>query len=199
MEHKTHNMEHRTQKKEHRPRITEHAPCSVFCGPSRRGFALLFAIIASSVLLSIGLGIWNIAFKELLISSYGRESQIAFYVADSAIECALYHDFIGTNVFPTSSDSILVGPKTCNNGERLFGTFMCAGVLAVPLTLSSCDSQNAISTFTINLGTGKAIVRIGKSDPGRTGRSATNIESHGQNSTTNYNPTLVERGLRSTY
>ncbi len=161
---------------------------------TQKGFALLFAIIASSVLLSIGLGIWNIAFKELVLSSFGRESQVAFYVADSAIECALYHDFIGTNVFATSSNSIPGG--VCNGQE--YNTFQCAS-LTVSNYVKSCDGQNATTTFTINLGNGKAIVLIGKSDPGGTGRSATNIVSHGQNSTTNYNPTLVERGLRSSY
>ena len=158
---------------------------------TKKGFALLFAILASSVLLSIGAAIWNIAFREVLLSSFGRESQSAFYVADTAIECAFYHDFITTDVFATSSSLTLGVPCAMKS-------FMCSGVTLQP-TLSSCDSRNATSTFTINVASGKAIVRVGKSDPDGDGRSATNIVSHGQNSQTSFETTLVERGLRANY
>src|SRR3989344_4229619 len=58
----------------------------------RRGFTLLFAMIISSIVLSIGLGIFNIALKELVLSSAARESQFAFFAADTGTECALYWD-----------------------------------------------------------------------------------------------------------
>lgn len=163
---------------------------------STTGFALLFAILASSVLLSIGAAIWNIAFKEVLLSSFGRESQSAFYVADTAIECAFYHDFIGTDVFATSTDS--VPGKVCRG--QTFGSFQCANQASlIQPTLSSCDARNATSTFSIDIGLGKAIVIIGKSDPDGDGRSATNIVSHGQNSRNSFDQTIVERGLRANY
>ncbi len=165
------------------------------------GFALLFAILASSVLLSIGLAIWNIAFREVLLSSFGRESQSAFYVADSAIECALYHDFIGTNVFATSTDSFISSPGRYVD----YKTIDCGGLSSAkmsiykpPLGDYQIDAKNATSTFTIKIGSGQAIVLVGKSDPG-TGRSMTNIVSHGQNSSNAGDPTLVERGLRANY
>jgi len=55
----------------------------------KRGFALLFAMFASSIMLSIGLGISNVIYKELILSSIGRESEYSFYAAESGLECAL--------------------------------------------------------------------------------------------------------------
>jgi Tfp pilus assembly protein PilX len=59
---------------------------------NKSGFALLFAVLTASLLLTIGLSIFGISFKELTISTAARESQVAFYAADSARECALYWD-----------------------------------------------------------------------------------------------------------
>lgn len=79
-----------------------------------RGFAMLFAVLTSSVLLSIGLSIFSLTIKELALSSSGRESQAAFYAADSGIECGLYWDVVG-RVFATSSESVnfVPGSATC--------------------------------------------------------------------------------------
>jgi Tfp pilus assembly protein PilX len=56
------------------------------------GFALLFSVLVSSLLLAVGLSIFNIALKELAISTATRNSIIAFYAADSGREQALYND-----------------------------------------------------------------------------------------------------------
>lgn len=76
---------------------------------SKKGFAMLFAVLVSSVLLSIGVSIFNLTLKELVLSSSGRESQFAFYAADTGIECALYWDFKATppsTMFATSAASV---------------------------------------------------------------------------------------------
>ncbi len=64
----------------------------------KRGFVLLFAVLISSILLSIGLGMFSIAYKELLLSTTDRESQIAFYAADTGMECVLYWDLVHPDV-----------------------------------------------------------------------------------------------------
>ncbi len=56
------------------------------------GFAMLFAVLTASLLLTIGMSIFNISFKELIISTNSKGSQIAFFAADSARECAYYWD-----------------------------------------------------------------------------------------------------------
>lgn len=59
---------------------------------SPRGFTLLIAILLASVALVIGLALADIAYKQVILSSAARNSQTAFYRADSAMECALYYD-----------------------------------------------------------------------------------------------------------
>ncbi len=56
------------------------------------GFALLFSVLVSSLLLTIGLSIFNIALKELAIATAAERSIHAFYAADSGREYVLYHD-----------------------------------------------------------------------------------------------------------
>lgn len=72
-------------------------------GPARTcfkgGFALLFSVLVASLLLTIGLSIFNIALKELSISTATRQSIHAFYAADSGREYARYRD-LSTGDFP---------------------------------------------------------------------------------------------------
>lgn len=72
---------------------------------SRRGYALLFAVLVSAVVLGVGVSILNIARKEILLTAGAAESQYAFYAADSGYECAVYQDlanlaFVGTTTAP---------------------------------------------------------------------------------------------------
>ncbi len=66
----------------------------------KRGIALFITLILSSVLLLISFAISNIALKEVLLSSSGRESQIAFYASNTGIECALYYALNVDGKFP---------------------------------------------------------------------------------------------------
>jgi hypothetical protein len=56
------------------------------------GFTVLLAAIVASLVLSLGISVFSIAQKQLILSSTGRNSQYAFYAADTAAECALYWD-----------------------------------------------------------------------------------------------------------
>lgn len=67
-----------------------------------RGFTLLLAALVSSIVLALGASIFTLAQKEITLSSLGRDSQFAFYAADTAVECALYWDF-RYSYFGTSS------------------------------------------------------------------------------------------------
>lgn len=59
---------------------------------TQRGFTLLIAIILSSVVLAVGLALLDIAYKQIVLATTAKQSQYAFYNADSALECALYWD-----------------------------------------------------------------------------------------------------------
>ena len=73
-------------------------------GKEISGFAMLFAVLASSLLISIGISIFNISLKELQIATSEQASQSAYYAADSAEECALYWD-IKQGAFPVCLDA----------------------------------------------------------------------------------------------
>lgn len=80
---------------------------SPFSLHARRGFTLLIAVLVGSILLSLGFAIYNIVSKELLFSSSGRESQAAFYAADSGVECVLFWDTLGSFATSSSATSIV--------------------------------------------------------------------------------------------
>jgi len=86
------------------------ARCPVPGAPrASRGFTLLLAALVSSIVLAVGAAIFGIAQKQVLLSAIGRDSQFAFYAADTAAECALYWDF-RCNYFATSTEL-----TTCDN------------------------------------------------------------------------------------
>jgi len=62
---------------------------------NKKGFLVLIAIVVSVILLSVGMFIANVALQEIKISSSLKESQKAFYAADSILECALLKEFTG--------------------------------------------------------------------------------------------------------
>ncbi len=71
-------------------KIKFHYPTKV---KSHKAFALLYTALISSLLLSLAMSISVIVMKDIRLSSISRESQKAFYAADSAAECALYWSF----------------------------------------------------------------------------------------------------------
>lgn len=78
----------------------------------KTGFTLFVALVVSSMLLAVGFSLSNIILKQLIFSSSGKESQLAFYAADSGAECALFwdrKDMLGyttyEGAFATSTDT----------------------------------------------------------------------------------------------
>ncbi len=59
---------------------------------SGKGFALLIAVIFMSVMLTFGLALGSLGYKQQVLASSAIASQYAFYVADAALECALRAD-----------------------------------------------------------------------------------------------------------
>ncbi len=67
-----------------------------------KGFVLLFSILISSMILMIALGMVNIAYKEIRFGTSVKESNEAFFAADTGAECVLYND-------KNTSTSFIVG------------------------------------------------------------------------------------------
>lgn len=145
-----------------------------------RGFALLIAVVLSSVVLALGVALLDIAYKQVLLSSSAKNSQYAFYNADSALECALYYDQKqGAFIY----NSTYAGAIQCSN-------------LTVTSFAANQDPNQRTTTFNVPCATGgiSADVTIIK-----TTANATNIYANGYSSCDSTNPTRIERGLKAKY
>jgi hypothetical protein len=109
---------------------------------SRKGFALLIAIIFMSVMLTFGLALGSLGLKQQMLASSAVESQYAFYAADTALECALYADQI-LDLF-RYSPSTLVAPK-----------MTCDGALASSASIVSRTSTDWTISNRVSLDGGK--------------------------------------------
>ena len=148
---------------------------------------MLLGSLISSLLLVVALAIFNITIKEVLLSSAARESQFAFYAADTGIECALNWDFNynGTDsAFATSTDSIPPGDGVDCVGEDIATTWSITN-----------DANAATTTFELIVGDGCVDVEVAKFGfP-----SQTRIESRGHNTCDTDNPRRVERAIFVSY
>lgn len=151
------------------------------------GFTVLFAVLLGSLLFSLGIAISQLSVKEIVLSSAGKQSEAAFFAADTGIECALYWDLRPNgSVFPKSNKAgePPLTPVTCNGGSN-------------PVSfLVDPTSTAATTTFSLAfVPAGCAYVRVGKTFAG-----STVIESRGQNECgSGVNPGRVERALRVRY
>lgn len=171
---------------------------------------MLFAVLVASVLLSIGLSIFSLTVKELALSSSGRESQFAFYAADTGAECALYWDFKGTDIFATSSDSR--NPST-NTPDCVDSTSAAQTINITPIntTSNSATTQFALTIpNTINGNSSPYCTTVIITKTVNNGITSTQIDSRGYNvgsaalsggvwSCQSSDPNRVERALKITY
>jgi hypothetical protein len=79
---------------------------------SDSGFVILFAVVFSSILLAVSLGVSSIAFKEISFTTSARETNRAFLAADTGVECVLYNDKIGSFIQNVSQPDITCAGAT---------------------------------------------------------------------------------------
>jgi Tfp pilus assembly protein PilX len=70
------------------------------CLATQRGSILLYAMIAMTIMLAIGLAIVSLFIGEMKIISAAKDSIISLYVADSAAEMCIYAIRQETSVAP---------------------------------------------------------------------------------------------------
>ncbi|HVU06676.1 MAG TPA: hypothetical protein VHE10_02715 [Candidatus Paceibacterota bacterium] len=175
--------------------------------PSQKaGFAMLFAVLVSSVLLAVGISIFNLTVKELILSASGRESQFAFYAADTGAECALYWDFKGVDVFATSTGDRTPSPASpdcVDAAGQAAQTINVSNYVAYSGYPVARTSNSAVTQFTLNIpSVGPqycAIVTVVKDSS--SGIQKTVIDSRGYNlpCSATTDPNRVERALKITY
>ena len=55
-----------------------------------KGYAILFTMVIVGIISAIALGLASVSYKQLILSSVAKDSQVSFYQADMASECGLY-------------------------------------------------------------------------------------------------------------
>jgi len=148
-----------------------------------KGITLFVAILITATLLLISVAIVTLAVKEAFLSSTYRDSQYAFYAADTGAECAIYWDVNNPNnisAFATSTP----------DPQRIIS---CLGNSITPVR--QVLGNNGTSTFHINYQSEPycADIVVAKYADG-----TTKIESLGYNNCTS-NPRRVQRAVRVTY
>ncbi len=147
------------------------------------GFTLFIAIVITGTLLLVSVSIISLSVKESFLSASVRESQSAFYAADTGAECAIFWDIKNpsqSSAFGTSTPIVPIS---------------CLGASVTP-SRSAVINNNATSTFQLNNAqeSSCAIISVAKTNDGKT-----KIESLGYNTCSLTNPRRVERAVRVTY
>jgi len=185
-----------------------------------RGFTLLFAVLVSTLVLSVGASIISIALKQVILSGSARDSQFAFYASNTGIECALYWDLVGLDgvsdpIFATSSDSVVAtsngstGSIACGNTRliEIDGNDGDNGLDVSPADLVPDDNWNldagddsATTTFRVLLKDVPYCVDVSVAKfLDENNRVRTVINSRGYNTCDENNRRRIERGLRINY
>ena len=174
---------------------------------NKRGFAVLFSILLASFLITLGISIFSISLKEVQIATSVRDSQVAYYIADSARECALYND-VKVGAFPTCLDSSCSGsgvapatmPIYCN-GNPIILNFQKNGLIFSTQYIDANDpnknSDHWPHFFDLNSTdptAPEADVKITKEYIPSTNSIKTTIDAFGHN--TGIIGRRVERGMR---
>jgi hypothetical protein len=147
---------------------------------SNKGFVILFAVTVAGILLSIALGVANIAYKEVKFGTSGKDTNEAFFAADTGAECALKHD----------------ASVAANNAFTGSGTMTCAGS-ARTVTLVSASNWSFVVS---NLGaSGASCAKVTVSKSGATTTVVSKGYNVGDSACASSNNGRVERELRVTY
>lgn len=151
-----------------------------FHSRQQAGFALLIALVLTSVVLALGIALLDVAYKQVVLSSSAKNSQYAFYNADSALECALYYDQQVGAFFYNSTYS---------------GTLQCSNITVTGFAATQ-DANARTTIFSVPCASGgvSADVTVIK-DP----NNATAIYANGYSSCDATLPTRIERGLKAKY
>lgn len=169
------------------------------------GFTLLFASLVVSLILSVGLAVASITLTQLTLSSAGRESQFAFYNADSGIECALHYEY---NV-PRDDDTPFFSSTDDSPPDN---SIECAGqTIVIDTNDVSRPDSNPNSTTTTTFFVNQPGASCEKDEPSfqvkvqkspsiqYPGATNVKIDSRGYNTCDETNPRRVERGLFVTF
>lgn len=180
----------------------------------QKGFTLLFAVLVSTLIISISATVISIAIRQTIISGTSRESQYAFYAANTALECVFYWDKIGiTNattsvIFPAPGETRLAASELndvkCLGGNITTGSGFVTDFANKPWdtgtpneTIVFIEVKDTESTAAASPHKYCAQATITKENV--SGRIETTIDARGYNTCDLTAPRAVERGLVNKY
>ena len=143
-----------------------------------KGFVLLFVVMLSSIILAITLGVVDISLKEIKFGTSAKDTNEAFFAADTGAECALYYDrsASGNNAFTGTASMNCAGSNITLNGSDPSWNFVvsglgsegkgCAKVTVDKTGLAPCNSPVCI----ISKGYSTGDVSCNSIDPNRVER-----------------------------
>ncbi len=148
-----------------------------------RGITLYIAVTITAALVLVSFAVLNLTIKEISISASGRDSQAAFYAADSAVECALFWDLKNPTDPAHSAFATTTALQTidCNNST---------------ITLTKVG---ATTTFSMLFPPNQYCANVSVVKSYVSGSPKTKIESRGYNSCSITNTRRIERAVLVNY
>jgi len=147
------------------------------------GYALLFTIMIISVVSVITAGLLNASTKQLMLSSLAKDSQTAFYQADTASDCAFYADLVASQ-----TENFLTSGYWFCGGYELKLSLKENGYTLTPQE-DLAESNNPCFDITVS----KTLLG------GEGNEYKTKIIANGYNVCKKSNPRIVERQIEINY
>lgn len=155
----------------------------IFLKKKYKGFILPLALVLVTLILTVAGGITTIIGKELFFSRLERDSNTAYYIADTAMECATFLDetFVNSDGSGIFEDPVNTATTTLTyiNFSRqaagiptlLLSDIRCASVpifdstasdFAVEDGLAADGSASKITTYTMKMDAGNGLTSCAK-------------------------------------
>ena len=127
-----------------------------------KGFTLFLAVVITGTLLLIATGITALAVKQSKISSFGHDSQIAFYAADIGLECALYWDVKNPSGDRSAFDPSASATINCNlNAANSGNSWVVGGASVSSFTMTFLPDPSCATVTVTKSGSNTAIESLG--------------------------------------
>ncbi len=158
-----------------------------FKNKNKKGYAILFTVVIVSAISVITAGLSSTAYKQLILSSLAKDSQTAFYQADTASDCALYADRVETVKIPINENIIAKGGSWyCGNSELTITPKGGGNYTIQPITPNSSNPCFRIDVVKENISLPVPVVK-------------TTISAKGYNICKTNNARTVEREIEINY
>jgi hypothetical protein len=148
----------------------------------QNGYVLLLAVLISSIILAMSMGVFAISLKEVALATFARDSVRAFAAASRGLECAMFADRINdnnaisyglaSNFYSARNPTTVYTPfvkgsaqKFGDNGETWAPppAFSCGGVVVNPApTETIVGSEEGDANFSLDFGDSCAVINVHK-------------------------------------